>query len=114
MVFNIMTLKDFVKRYVCSNTILRLWAPKNGWNGYVLLYVKDERKPDGVDDVCMDWELIHDKCWQSKYCDCKVLGVKDIVVDGFYREAVNIVIDTEADSDIPTILDTTICEKSEC
>jgi hypothetical protein len=42
--------------------------------------------------VCMEWELLQGKSWQSEYLDREVVGVTDIVVDDFYKEAVNIVI----------------------
>lgn len=31
--------------------------------------------------------------WQSNYKNVKVVGVKDIFTNGFYREAINIVLD---------------------
>jgi hypothetical protein len=36
--------------------------------------------------------LVQGKVWQSEYSNYEVVGVKDIVVNDFYREAVNIVI----------------------
>lgn len=41
----------------------------------------------------MEHELLNNKVWQSKYNECKVIGVTDIACDDFYREAVNIVIE---------------------
>lgn len=52
-----------------------------------MIYRKD-------DSVCMEWELLKNKVWQSEYNNCIVIGVKDIVVDDLYREAVNIVIES--------------------
>lgn len=79
-----MRLKDFVDTFVCRNTLIRLWKPVKG--GHKMIY-------NGDKSVCMEWELVRGETWQSKYNDCEVIGVKDIVVDDFYREAVNIVID---------------------
>lgn len=79
-----MTLKDFVKRFICNNTLIRLWHPIEG--GHALVQ-KDKKS------VCMEWELLNDKVWQSNYGKHEVIGVTDIVVDDFYKEAVNIIID---------------------
>lgn len=87
-----MKLNAFVRKYICSNTLIRLWVPVSG-GGHRMLYRYDEKKPGNVDDVCMEHELLSSKSWQSQYSLCEVIGVTDIVVaDGFYREAVNIVI----------------------
>ncbi|HLO11143.1 MAG TPA: hypothetical protein VK190_02680 [Pseudoneobacillus sp.] len=50
------------------------------------MIVKDDKR------VCMEWEMLQDKVWQSEYANCEVVGVTDIVVEDAYREAVNIVI----------------------
>lgn len=87
-----MTLKEFVREYVCPNTLIRLWVPLYG-GGHRMLFRRDEEKPGNVDDVCMEHELLSSKSWLSRYSLCEVVGVTDIVItDGFYREAVNIVI----------------------
>lgn len=78
-----MKLKEFVETFVCRNTLIRLWIPIKG--GHKLLC-------DGDNSVCMEWELAKGEVWQSKYNDCDVIGVTDIVVYDFYQEAVNIVI----------------------
>ena len=80
-----MALKDFVDSFVCRNTLIRLWKPAK--DGHKMLGFGD-------DSVCMEWQLVRNEVWQSKYNNCRVIGIKDIVVDDFYREAVNIVIDT--------------------
>lgn len=79
-----MTLREFVEKFVCCNTLIRLWKPIKG--GHEMI-----KKADN--SVCMEWKLLRDETWQSSYNDCKVIGVTDIVVDDFYREAVNIVLD---------------------
>ena len=87
-----MKLNTFVKKYICSNTLIRLWVPASVW-GYRMLYRYDENKPGNIDDVCMEHELLSSKSWQSQYSLCEVVGVTDIAVrNSFYPEAVNIVI----------------------
>ena len=87
-----MKLNTFVRKYICSNTLIRLWVPASG-GGYRMLCRYDEKKPGNIDDVCMEHELLSSKSWQSEYSLCEVVGVTDIVVrDNFYPEAVNIVI----------------------
>lgn len=81
-----MKLKDFVDTFICRNTLIRLWTVNENHAGYKMIYRED-------DSVCMEWELLKDKVWQSEYNNCIVIGVKDIVVDDLYREAVNIVIE---------------------
>ena len=87
-----MTLNEFVKKYVCPNTLIRLWVPHYG-GCYRMLWRHDEEKPGNVDAVCMEHELLSSKSWLSRYSLCEVIGVTDIVVtDTPYPEAVNIVI----------------------
>ena len=87
-----MKLNTFVRKYICSNTLIRLWVPASG-GGYRMLLRFDEKKPGNIDDVCMEHELLSSKSWQSEYSLCEVVGVTDIVVrNSFYPEAVNIVI----------------------
>lgn len=86
-----MKLEDFISNYVCQNSLIRLWKPTK--EGHQMIYKEDKNKPNNIDDVCMEWQLLTDKVWQSEYKDCQVIGVNDISVDGFYREAINIVID---------------------
>ena len=38
-----MKLNTFVKKYICSNTLIRLWVPASG-GGYRMLYRYDEKK----------------------------------------------------------------------
>ena len=87
-----MKLNTFVRKYVCSNTLIRLWVPASG-GGHRMLCKYDEKKPGNIDDVCMEHELLSTKSWQSKYSLCEVIGVTDIVVThSHFPEAVNIVI----------------------
>lgn len=91
-----MKLKEFVEKFICKNSLIRLWIPIKG--GHQLIYKNiidlDFKKVDEK-SVCMEHQLIKNKVWQSKYNNCKVIGIKDIVVDDFYREAINIVIDKD-------------------
>lgn len=87
-----MKLNTFIKKYICPNTLIRLWVPDSG-GGHRMIYRFDERKPGNIDDVCMEHELLSSKSWLSQYSSCEVIGVTDILmVDSFYSEAVNIVI----------------------
>ena len=82
-----MKLKEFVEKFVCKNSLIRLWTPAK--DGYNIIH-RDEDDDD--DCVCMEWQLISDIVWQSRYNDCEVIGVKDILLDDSYIEAINIVI----------------------
>lgn len=79
-----MILFDFVKNYVCPNTMIRLWV-KNS-SGHEML------TEENGELVCMEHQFLKGEAWQSKYGYYEVIGVTDIAVDDFYREAVNIVI----------------------
>ena len=79
-----MTLGEFIEKFVCKNSLVRLWTKTKG--GHKMIYKDD-------DSVCMEWELLKGGIWQSEYKDCEVIGVKDIfVVNDNYSEAINIVI----------------------
>lgn len=86
-------LGDFISSFICNNSLIRLWKPTK--EGHQMIYKDDKSKPDNIDDVCMEWQLLTDKVWQSEYKECRVIGVNDIYVDGFYREAINIVIEVK-------------------
>ena len=85
-----MDLKEFVEKFVCKNSLIRLWTLANG--RYNMIHRDDG---DDEDCVCMDWQLISYTTWQSRYNDCEVVGVKDILLDASYIEAINIVIKCE-------------------
>ena len=78
-----MKLREFVDMFICRNALIRLWKPAKG--GYKMIGY-------GRDSVCMEWELVNGEVWQSKYNDCEVIGVKDIIVNDDCSEAVNIVV----------------------
>lgn len=81
-----MNLEEFIKTYVCNNSLIRLWTIIEG--GHKMLHNKE-----CDNSVCMEWEILKGSVWQSLFRTHKVIGVKDIVVDDFYREAINIVIE---------------------
>lgn len=82
-----MELKEFVEKFICKNSLIRLWKPIKG--GYEMI-------ADNEDElICMEHQFLKDKCWQSKYKNYKVIGVKDIFIGDFYMEAINIVLDID-------------------
>lgn len=96
----IMSLRIFVKNFICHNSLIRLWVVED--NEYKML------TDDDNNSVCMDHELLNNKVWQSKYLEYKVKGVTDILVKDFYTEAINIVLYPEKfiDSDYDNLLKT--------
>lgn len=79
-----MTLGEFIIKFILPNSLIRLWVPDNG--GYIMLHI------DGKNSVCMEHEILKNKVWQSDYKNHLVIGVNDILVHDFYKEAINIVI----------------------
>lgn len=81
-----MNLDTFIKAFVCPNTLIRLWveAEEEGADHRMLM-------SDTGEDISMEWMIIGDQGWASKYKDWKVIGVTDILCDSYW-EAVNIVI----------------------
>lgn len=77
-----MKLSEFIDKYVCKNTLIRLWTPYNGGNKML---------HDGHTEVGMEWQVAKGESFQSKYKDSEVIGVTDIVTEKT-KEAVNIVI----------------------
>lgn len=77
-----MLLNEFIEKFICRNTLIRLWEPYKC--GHKMLCEQDK-------EVCMEWELLKDKVWQSKYKNYTVIGINDIVTET-YREAINIII----------------------
>lgn len=72
-----MKLKEFIEKFVCCNTIVRLWKPIK--QGHELIEVNSK-------GFCMEWELV-----KSDYADYEVIGVTDIVISPC-SEAVNIIV----------------------
>ena len=79
-----MQLKTFVEKFVCNNSLIRLWYPCDGGHQ---IFGKD------IDTLSMEWELIRGEGVFKDYVDSEVIGVTDILVDGHYKEAINIVIE---------------------
>ena len=98
-----MKLKEFVEKYVCKNTLIRLWVPIDDKSYYKMIH-------EGDNEVCMEHALLDDRCFQSKYKDCEFIGVTDIYCD-HYCEAVNIVIDPSNKKDLPVIVSAEYPEK---
>ena len=80
-----MKLKEFVERFVCRNSLIRLWYPVIG-EGHRMVAKGEGRK------VSMEWELIKGEGPYSLYADNEVIGVTDILCD-YCPEAINIVIE---------------------
>lgn len=80
-------LYEFVRTFICSNSLIRLWYPHE--NGYKMICNSNG------DSVCMEHEFLKGESWQWHFKDFDVIGIKDIVVDDDYREAINIIIDVK-------------------
>ena len=78
-----MKLKDFIEKYICKNTLIRLWIPINKCQ-YKMIHDKEK-------EVSMEWQILQDESFLSKYKDNEVIGITDILCET-YKEAVNIVI----------------------
>ena len=80
-----MKLKEFIENFIESNSLVRLWYPIKGGHEMV---TKD------YNDVSMEWEILKGKGIYRDYSDYVVKGVTDIsILQGNYKEAINIVID---------------------
>lgn len=75
-----MKLIEFVEKYICPNTLIRLWYPISG--GHTLAYPTE----------LMEWEMLNKPTSLLMYLDSTVIGVTDILVEGNYKEAVNLII----------------------
>lgn len=78
-----MILKEFVEKFICRNSLIRLWYPTKGGHEMVIKQGKE---------VCMEWALLKGEGIYQKYINHNVIGVNDIVTDT-YPEAINIVIE---------------------
>lgn len=79
-----MELWEFIERYVYKNTILRIWSENEDGTKQLLW--------DGHQEWCMEWQILNNECYQSKYKFCRIIGVTDILCDTCC-EAVNLVIE---------------------
>ena len=80
-----MILEDFVKQFICKNTIIRLWYPCH--RGHEMI-CEDE------DEICMEWQLLgglfrtyEDKKEYKNYNIRGYVNVYKLVLD--YRKMVN-------------------------
>lgn len=79
-----MTLGEFIKNF-SHNNLIRLVYKHKGGHRLVL---------DTWNDVSMDWEVNKAKGKNRHYINNKVLGLASILItDGYYPEALNIVIE---------------------
>lgn len=78
-----MKLKEFIEEYIEHNSLIRLVYKEKG--GHKLVMNK-------WDDVSMEWEVLKGEGVYKNYINYNVLGVTDILVNGAYSEAINIVI----------------------
>ena len=86
-----MILKDFIEQFIWPNSLIRLWKPHIE-GGHEMIYKEDKSKPGDIDEVCMEWEILDGSDWRAEYANTEIIGVTDIVCEGFYREAINIVL----------------------
>lgn len=78
-----MTLREFIKQFVEPNTLIRLVYKEGSGHRTVA---------EHWDKVSMEWEILENRGNYRKYADNEVIGVTDIITEGAYSEAVNIVI----------------------
>lgn len=77
-----MKLREFIEKFVCKNTLIRLWTEYKG--GHKMIHCSEE-------EVGMEWQILNGESFLCAFCDREVVGVTDIVCET-YKEAVNIVI----------------------
>lgn len=83
-----MKLNDFIEKYICVNSVVRLWVPfKVGYKMIVSPYGQE---------TCMEHEIINNKVWHSRFKGCEVIGITDIVCERS-PEAINIVVKCNLD-----------------
>lgn len=79
-----MKLKEFIKQFVCSNTLIRLWYNLEDSSGHELV----------DNELAMEHQILGGTRKLSAYSEHEVVGVTDILVsNGRHVEAVNIVIE---------------------
>lgn len=87
-----MKLKEFMDKFVCPNSLVRLWKKLDDGHGHVMLTL----------EAVVDWEITG---LSEKVTSCEVVYITDIFCET-YREAINIVINTDLSSnDIKEELD---------
>lgn len=86
-----MRLKEFLQNFVEPNTLIRLVYKTK--EGHVTV-------GENWDEVSMEWKIIKGEGIYKDYVDNFVIGITDILCNGHYSEAVNIVISEDRLSDI--------------
>lgn len=76
-----MILKEFIKKFVEPNTLIRLVYKQESGHRTVL---------NSWDDVSMEWEILKERGIYTDYVNREVIGITDILVNGHYKEAINI------------------------
>lgn len=79
-----MKLKKFIEKFIEANSLIRLVYKEKGGHKLVL---------NDLNDVSMEWEVLKGKGKNKNFANHTVLGITDIRVDGYYTEAINIVIE---------------------
>ena len=79
-----MKLKEFINKFICPNSLVRLLKKLDDGYGYIML------TPEAV----MDWEITG---LSEKIISCEVVHITDVFCET-YREAINIVINTNLSS----------------
>lgn len=82
-----MTLDEFIEKFVCRNTTIRLWQVQDDGSHVVVRDEWDENRRSWF----MEWEMFKNDSFLNLYAGAKVIGVTDIL-DLEHPDAVNIVI----------------------
>lgn len=82
-----MTLDEFIEKFVCRNTTIRLWQVQDDGTHTVVRDEWDENRKSWF----MEWEMFKNDSFLSLYAGAIVMGVTDIL-DLEHPDAVNIVI----------------------
>lgn len=76
-----MKLNEFIKMFICKNSLIRLWYETN--NGYKM--VSDDYNP------YEESEILNKRCKLSEFLNNDVIRIENILTD-YYPESINIVI----------------------
>lgn len=79
-----MTLKEFIEKFVESNSLIRLLYKTTSGHEIVL---------NDWNQVSMEWEILKNEGKYKDYVNANVISITDILVPGPYSEAINIVIE---------------------
>lgn len=81
-----MKLNEFINTFIEPNTIIRLLYKTNDGGHETVLESSD------WDEVAMEWETVRGEGRYKDFLNHEVDGITDILMDGHYSEAVNIVL----------------------